>query len=336
MGGFVVMIEIRPFQINSSYQKYPSDGYIELLQHLHSGGRTCRILLQCDKSQNYPDKLSVRCFIDIDDVSKRQVISSLSKMPVQILAGSPQPRHYGYFAELKLRRPYPLPIIAHSSKAENNSNNPFSSTAVNIAESLYGIPSMLEIVFRADTHAAVRIWSYLEKFEKKMPSSDILSQLTGIGAGFAGEAARFGSAKKGESMGQPRNNKELSLFEKNLLEAMKTKANSHAFFLTKMTVFGESNGHVENIVKQFPKWHNGFSARVKKVDQTKGPLPGAAPPALSRSRTSLLFSFREYRLAVLSIEEMLSIMAVHPSSQQLEHFEQGVSRPGTDPSMPSK
>lgn len=332
----MVMIEIRPFQISSS-QKYPSDGYMELLQHLHSSGRIRRILLQCDRSQNYPDKLSVRYFIDVDeDVSKRQIVNSLSKMPVQILTGSPQPRRYGYFAELKLRRPYPLPIIDHSSKAENNSNNPFSSTSGNIAESLYGIPSMLEIVFRADTHAAVRIWSYLEKFEKKMPSSDILSQLAGIGAGFAGEAARFGSAKKGESMGQPRNNKELSLFEKNLLEAMKMKARSHAFFFTKMTVFGESSGHVENIVKQFPKWHNGFSARVKKVDHKKGPLPGAAPPALSRSRASILFSFHEYRLAVLSMEEMLSMISVHPSPQQSAHFEQGVSKPGTDSHMPSK
>jgi hypothetical protein len=335
MGGFVVMIEIRPFQISSS-QKYPSDDYMELLQHLHSSGRICRILLQCDKSQNYPDKLSVRYFIDIDDGGKRQVVNSLSKMPVQILTGSPRPRHYGYFAELKLRRPYPLPIVDHSSKAENNSNNPFSSTARNIAESLYGIPSMLEIVFRADTHAAVRIWSYLEKFEKKLPSSNILSQLASVGAGFAGEAARFGSTKKGESTGQPGNNKELSLFEKNLLDAMKMKARSHAFFLTKITVFGESSGHVENIVKQFPKWHNGFSVRVRKVDQTKGPLPGAAPPALSRSRVSLLLSLREYRFAVLSMEEMLSIMAVHPSSQQSSYFEQGVSKPGTDSHMPSK
>jgi hypothetical protein len=328
------MIEVRPFQINNSYQKYPSDGYTELLQHLHSSGRTCRILLQCDRSQNHPDKLSVRYFIDVEG-SKRQVVNSLSKMPVQILAGSPRPRQYEYFAELKLGRPYPLPIIDHSSKAENNSNNPFSSTAVNIAESLYGIPSMLEIVFRADTHAAVRIWSYLEKFEKKMPSSDILSQLAGIGAGFAGEAARFGSTKKGESMGQARNDKELSLFEKNLLDAMKMKARSHTFFLSKITVFGMSSVHVENIVKQFPEWHNGFSARVKKVDHKEEPLPRAAPPALSRSKTSLLFSIREYRLAVLSIEEMLSLIAVHPS-QQLEHFEQGVSKPGTDSHMPSK
>ncbi|MEM3095246.1 MAG: hypothetical protein QXX64_06375 [Nitrososphaera sp.] len=328
------MIEIRPFQISSS-QKYPSDGYIELLQNLHSSGRSCRILLQCDKSQNYPDKLSVRYFIDIDDGGKRQVVNSLSKMPVQILTGSPRPRHYGYFAELKLRQPYPVPVIDHSSKGENNSNNQFSSTAGYIAESLYGIPSMLEIVFRADTHAAVRIWNYLEKFEKKLPSSNILSQLAGIGAGFAGEAARFGSAKKGESMGQPRNDKELSLFEKNLLEAMKMKARSHAFFLSKIIVFSMSSVHVENIVKQFPKWHNRFSARVKKVDHKEGPLPGAAPPALSRSKTSLLFSIREYRLAVLSIEEMLSLIAVHPS-QQLEHFEQGVSKPGTDSHMPSK
>jgi hypothetical protein len=237
---------------------------------------------------------------------------------------------------LKLRRHYPLPVVDHSSKAENNSNNPSSSSAVSIAESLYGVPSMLEIVFRADTHAAVRIWNYLEKFEKKIPSSDILSQLAGIGAGFAGEAARFGSAKKGESMGQPRNNKELSLFEKNLLEAMKMKARSHAFFLSKITVFGMSSVHVENIVKQFPKWHNGFSARVKKVDHKEELLPGAVPPALSRSRASLLFPFHEYRLAVLSIEEMLSIMAVHPSSQESSHFEQGVSKPGTDSHMPSK
>jgi hypothetical protein len=334
MGGFVVMIEIRPFQISSS-QKCPSDGYMELLQNLHLSVRPCRVLLQCDKSQNYSDKLSVRYFIDVDDVSKRQVIRSLSKLPVQILTSSPRPRQYRYFAELKLKQPYPVPVIDHSSKGENNSNNPFSSTAGNIAESLYGVPSMLEIAFRADSRAAVRIWSYLEKFEKKLPSSDILSQLAGIGAGFAGEAARFGSTKKGGSTGQARNDKELSLFEKNLLEAMKTKAKSHAFFLTKMTVFGESNGHVENIVKQFPKWHNGFSARVKKVGHEEGPLPGSAPPALSRSKASLLFSFREYRFAILSIEEMLSIMAVHPS-QQSTHFEQGVSKPGTDSHMPSK
>ncbi|AFU58895.1 hypothetical protein Ngar_c19630 [Candidatus Nitrososphaera gargensis Ga9.2] len=329
------MIEVRPFQISSS-QKYPSDGYVELLQNLHSSGRSCKILLQCDKSQTYPDKLSVRYFIDIDDHDKRQVVNSLSKMPVQILTGSPRPRHYGYFAELKLRRPYPLPLIDHSSKGENNSINPFSSAAGNIAESLYGVPSMLEIVFKADTHAAARIWSYLEKFEKKLPSSDILSQLASIGTGFASEAARFGSTKKGASMGPAKQDKELSLFEKNLLDAMKTKARSHAFFLTKITVFGESSGHVENIAKQFPNWHNGFSARVKKVDQKEGPLPGAAPPALSRSRASLLFSFHEYRLAVLSMEEILSMISVHPSPQQSAHFEQGVSRPGADSSMPSK
>jgi hypothetical protein len=330
------MIEVRPFQISSS-QKYPSDGYVELLQNLHSSGRICRVLLQCDKSQNYPNKLSVRYFIDVDDeFNKRRTINSLSRMPVQILAGSPQPRQYDYFAELKLRRPYPLPTVDHSSKTENNSNNnPFSCTAVNIAESLYGIPSMVEIVFRADTHAATRIWSYLEKFENKLPSSDILSQLASIGTGFASEAARFGSAKKGEPGSQPRKDKELSLFEKNLLEAMKMKARSHAFFLSKITVFSMSSAHVENIVKQFPKWHNGFSAGVKKVGHEEGPLPRAVPAALSRSKTSLLFSFREYRLVILSMEEMPSIMAVH-SSQQSAHFEQGVSRPGADSSMPSK
>lgn len=330
------MIEVRPFQINNSYQKYPSDGYTELLQNLHSSGRTCRILLQCDKSQNHPDKLSIRYFIDVDDFSKRRVVNSLSKMPVQILAGSPQPRQYDYFAELKLKRPYPLPIVDHSSKAENNSNNnPFSSAAVNIAESLYGTPSMLEIVFRADTNAATRIWNYLEKFEKKMPSSSVLSQLASISTAFVSEAARFGSVKKGESGSQPRKDKELSFFEKNLLEAMKMKARSHAFFLSKITVFGMSSAHVENIVKQFPKWHNGFTARVKKVDHTKEPLPRAASPALSRSRASLLFSFHEYRLAILSMEEMLSMIAVHPLQQSV-HFEQGVSRPGADSSMPSK
>ncbi|WP_144239502.1 hypothetical protein [Nitrososphaera viennensis] len=330
----MVMIEIRPFQISSS-QKYPSDGYMELLQNLHSSGRIGRVLLQCDKSQNYPDKISIRYFIDVDDGGKRQVISSLSKMPVQVLSGSPRPRRYGYFAELKLKRPYPLPMVDHSSKAENNSNNPLSSAAGNIAESLYGVPSMLEIVFRADSRAAVRIWNYLEKFEKKLPSSDILSQLASMGAGFASEAARFGSTKKGESMGLAKQDKELSLFEKNLLEAMKMKARSHALFLSKITVFSMSSAHLENIVKQFPKWHNGFSAKVKKVEQAEGLLPGAAPPALSRSKASLLLSFREYGLAILSMEEMLSIMAVHPS-QQSAHFEQGVSRPGPDSSMPSK
>ena len=334
MGGFEIVIEVRPFQISSS-QKYSGDSYTELLQNPHLSERICRILLQCDKSQNYPDKLSIRYFIDVDDFSKRRVVNSLSKMPVQILTGSPQPRQYDYFAELKLGRPYPLPIVDHSSKAENNSNNPFSSTAVNIAESLYGIPSMLEIVFRADTRAATRIWDYLEKFEKKMPSSDILSQLASIGTAFASEAARFGSAKKGESGSQPRKDKELSLFGKNLLEAMKMKARSHAFFLSKITVFSMNSTHVENMVKQFPKWHNRFYAKVKKVDHTEGPLPRAALPALSRSRASLLFSFHEYGLAILSMEEMLSIMAVHPS-QQSAHFEQGVSRPGADSSMPSK
>ncbi len=312
---------------------------MELLQNPHLSERTWRILLQCDKSQNYPNKLSVRYFIDVDDeFNKRRIINSLSRMPVQILAGSPQPRQYDYFAELKLRRPYPLPTVDHSSKTENNSNNnPFSSTAVNIAESLYGIPSMVEIVFRADTHAATRIWDYLEKFEKKLPSSDILSQLASIGTGFASEAARFDSArKKGESGSQPRKDKELSLFEKNLLDAMKMKARSNTFFLTKITVFGMNSTHVEKIVKQFPKWHNGFSARVKKADHEEGPLPRASPPALSRSKTSLLFSFREYRLAILSMEEMVSLISVYPSSRQSAYFEQGVSRPGADPSMPSK
>lgn len=335
MGGFVVMIEIRPFQISGS-QKYPGDGYMTVLQNLHSSGRTCRILLQCDKSQNYPDKLSVRYFIDIEDgSSKRQVVNSLSKMPLQILTGLPQPRRYSYFTELKVRQPYPVPVIDHSSKGENNSNNPYSSAVGNIAESLYGVPSMLEIVFKADTHAAARIWGYLEKFEKKLPSSNVLSQLASIGAGFAGEAARFGSTKKGESMGPAKQDNDLSLFEKNLLEAMKMKARSHAFFLTKITVFGESSGHVGNIVKQFPKWRNEFTAGVKKADHKQGPFLGTSPPVLSRSKASLLFSIREYRLAVLSIEEMLSLIAVHPS-QQLEHFEQGVSRPGADSSMPSK